>query len=266
MDRPIVVLDTETANQHGAPHLLELGAVRVEGGEIVDVFESLVTPTVPIDPEVTAVHGIDEKAVREAPPPGEVLARFTEWVGDEWMAAHNARVDTITLGFAYARAGEAPPPGPVIDTLALAKERIPESRDHKLGTLRAHLELEDGPIHRALADATYCWKVLEECIERQGPLGELRVAELLTQGSVPQHIELPGEPRLSRRIRSLRDALAGAQAVTLLYGGEDGAPTRLPVIPRLLFERRKKGYLEAECQRTGLLKTYLLDRVQRILA
>jgi hypothetical protein len=52
--------------------------------------------------------------------------------------------------------------------------------------------------------------------------------------------------------------------VTLVYG-EEGAPARLPVAPRLLFTLGERGYLEAECVRSGTLKTYRLDRVQRIV-
>ena len=60
MDRPLVVLDTENATARGAPHLLEVGAVRVVDGEVQDSFESLVCPPVEIDPETAAFHGITD--------------------------------------------------------------------------------------------------------------------------------------------------------------------------------------------------------------
>lgn len=66
--RPLVFMDTETANLRGAPFLLELAGVRVEGGEVVDTFAELVLPPVAIEPEATEIHGIDEDAVRQADP------------------------------------------------------------------------------------------------------------------------------------------------------------------------------------------------------
>ena len=67
MDQPLVILDTETATLRGAPHLLELGAVRVERGEIQERFEALVRPEVPIDPEASDFHGIGPEHVADAP-------------------------------------------------------------------------------------------------------------------------------------------------------------------------------------------------------
>ena len=86
MSEPIVILDTETANLRVAPHLLELGAVRVQDGEIVDQFESLVCPEVEIDPDATAIHGIEEDDVRDAPTPAGRLSVRVERAGTTVVA------------------------------------------------------------------------------------------------------------------------------------------------------------------------------------
>ena len=87
MDQTLVCIDTETATQQGAPHLLELGAVRIIDGEIEDTFESLVCPVVPIEAGTTAIHGITDRDVMSAPFAAEVLAEFKEWVGDDPMGS-----------------------------------------------------------------------------------------------------------------------------------------------------------------------------------
>jgi len=266
MDRPLVVLDTETATVQGAPHLLELGAVRVVAGEVADEFEALVRPEVAIEPEASAVHGIREEDVRGAAEAAEVLAAFRDWVGDDWMAAHNAPFDARVLGFEYARRRLAPPPGPLIDSLALARRHLPDAPDHKLATLTQVLELEDGPAHRALSDAVYCWKVIEACLERaQG--GPSAAAELLGRGA-PLTIAAaaPPSPPMARRLRPIEAALEAGASVTLLYGEGAEPPARIEVRPRFLYRHRGKGYLEAECARSDTLKTYRLDRVRRVLA
>lgn len=266
MDRPLVVLDCETAAPAGAPHLVEIGAVRVEDGEIQDSFQELVCPPVPIHPESFAIHGITDDDLRRAPFAAEVLPRFSEWVGKDWMAAHNAGADTRILGYEYARAGLEPPCGPFMDSLALACVHIPEAPDHKLDTLRQHLDLEEGEGHRALTDAVHCWKVIEECLERAGGLSQAWSSELLGRNPLTIARRRPGQARMSPRLRPLERALAAGEPVQLVYAREDGAPTPLHVQPRFLFERRGKSYLEAECQSSGLLKTYLLERVRKVLS
>lgn len=269
MDRPLVIFDTETATWRGAPHLLEIGAVRVLGGEVVEHFESLARPEVPIDPEVTAIHGIDDAMVIDAPPTAEVLAKFLAWLGDDWMAAHNAEFDARVLGFECVRWRLDVPSGLVIDTLRLARKFIRDAPDHKLQTLCEHLELEEGVHHRALADATWAWQVLEECAHRAKGGEPVGVAELASLAGTPLTVERC-KPRVAKslkpRLRPLADACEARERITLYYGEPPEPPTPLAVLPHFLYDLGEKSYLEAECLRSGTLKTYRLDRVQRVLA
>jgi DNA polymerase III epsilon subunit-like protein len=273
MDRPIVAFDTETASLRGAPHLLELGALRIVDGEVVDTFESLVRPDVEIDPEATAFHGIGEGDVRQAPGTAEVLERFAAWVGDDWMAAHRAEADARVLGFEYARADLAPPPGPLLCTLRLARKAFPDAPNHRLETLCDHLGLEEGAHHRALPDAVWCWKVLEACAARLGSEASDGDADatagavrLLATCGTPITIAANG-PALRRslkpRLRALARAASDRARVRLSYG-EGDAPATLSVTPRILFDLGDRSYLEAECGSTGRIKTYRLDRVHRV--
>jgi DNA polymerase III epsilon subunit-like protein len=266
MDRPLIVLDTETATLGSPPHLLELGAVRVIDGEIEDTFESLVCPAVPIDPGAQMIHGITEEDVRNERWANQVLEEFTEWAGEDWFAAHNAGFDARVLGFEYHRAGLTPPPGFFIDSLDMAKQHIPESPDHKLETLCQVLDLEEGEHHRALADAVWCWKVVEECLERAGGLDQAKLTDHLAGRGRPMTVASrgPSEPRLSQRLRPLQRAAGEGALVTLLYGDGSGSPVPLKVLPKLLYDHKGVGYLEGECQRSGLLKTYRLDRVRKV--
>lgn len=243
--------------------------MRVVGGEITDEFQALVRPQVEIDPEASAFHGIVPGDVNAEETADVVLARFSAWVADDWMAAHNAAVDAQVLGFEYARARLEPPPGIVVDSLALARKAIPDAPDHKLDTLCEWLGFEEGPRHRALFDALWCWKVIEACIERlAGEGGSLTAAELLAQSGRVTTIE-GAMPRLKRHLkprwRPLAHACDERTGVTLLYGDGD-APAHLSVHPHLLFEMGSKNYLEAECGLSGTLKTYRLDRIHKVLA
>lgn len=266
MDRPLIAVDTETATLGSPPHLLELGAVRIVDGEIEDTFEALVCPAVPIDPGAQAIHGISEDDVRQAKTAAEVLPEFSEWAGDDWFAAHSAGFDSRVLGFEYHRAGLEAPPGFFVDSLDLARKHIPEASDHRLETLCQVLDLEEGEHHRALVDAVWCWKVVEECLERAGGLEAASLADHLAGRGRPLTIagRGPSPPRLSSRLRPLERAAADGELVTVLYGDGSGSPSPLEVLPRMLYDHKGVGYLEAECQRSGLLKTYRLDRVRKV--
>jgi len=269
MNRPLVVLCTHTAALRGAPHLVELAAVKVEEGEATDQFESLVCPPVPIEPEATQIHGIGEDDLRRAPMVRSVLERFTEWVGADWLAAHEALPTAEVLAFEYARAGTAPPTGPWLDGSRLSAGLLTDAPDHGLEALADHLELERGDFSGALAHAVWCWKVIEECAERAAdPDGTpAPVADLLTRCGAPLTIEsrAPRTPHLARRLRPLESARVAGEPVTVLYGTGADAPAAVQLAPLFFFERGGNDYLEAECQSSGLLKTYRLDRVRKVL-
>jgi len=267
MEPALVCLDTELASASGAPHVIELGAVRVVQGEVVDHFAALVRPAVPIDPAASAVHGLTDADLADAEPASEVLPRFLAWLGSDWMAAHNAVFDARALAFELARAGLAAPEQPVLDSLRLARKFLPDAPDHRLETLHEHLGLEQGEHHRALPDAVWCWKTIEACAARMGG-SPTPAALLVQQGGAPLTLRAqaphPGRG-LRPRHRPLERACAARSRVTLLYGSEPEPPAALPVVPWLLYRQSDKSYLEAECCSSGLLKTYRLDRIHRVL-
>ena len=267
MNRPLVAFDTETANLRGAPHLVELGAVRFVDGESVEHFERLVCPPVPVEPEARAVHGLGDDELRAVPEASEVLAEFRLFVGDDWLVAHNAKSDAHVLGFEYARCELAAPTGPVLDSLALARHALPDAPDHKLATLAEFLALEHEPCHRALPDAVACWQVVEAAIEHMGGWNEVGEAELLKRSGIPQTLATAGPERPRRHrahVRRLERARLEGERVELVYGDTHDTPARLGVYPRLLYRIKQRSYLEGECASSGTLKTYRLDRVQRV--
>ena len=255
-----VAFDTESANT-GAPHLIEIGAVRTRDGEAVDHFQALVAPAVPVEPATTEIHGLRDEDLARAEMAETVLPAFFRWLDGDALVAHDARWDAQVLGFACARARLEPPPVVVHDSLALAKDAFPECPDHRLETLVEHLGIEGLELHRALPDAVACWQVVERALEvleeREGP-AQLRKALSLPDAVPPRPTK---RPVVRRALEAARDA---EETVVLVYGGPGETPGRREVLPRLLYRAREKSYLEAECPLSGTLKTYRLDRIHKV--
>ncbi len=149
--RPFVVFDVETTGRDvTTSSLVEIGAVKVQDGAIVDRWSTLVNPGQPI--MGSQLHGIGDDDVRGAPSPAEAAAQFRSWAGDATLVGHNVGFD---LGFIEAALADGTryQPGQYLDTLVIAREAYPDHDAYKLGDLVRFFNVKPEPTHRALADA-----------------------------------------------------------------------------------------------------------------
>ena len=169
-----VVVDLETT---GGPAtsagITEIGAVKVLAGEVIGEFATLVRPEASIPPHITALTGIDNAMVLDAPSVAGAVCSFGEFAGDAVLVAHNAPYDLGFLKAACARYDLSWFPGRSLDTARLARVALlpGEVRNCKLATLAAHFRAPVTPNHRALADARATTHVLHCLMERVGSLG-----------------------------------------------------------------------------------------------
>lgn len=159
-DATFVVFDTETTGLNAREHtLIEIAAVKVRKGEIIDRFSTLIDPGVPISPKIEELTGIRNDMVKGQPRLEEAMERFSTFVQDAVLVAHNAEFDMGFLQAAARRTGLPPWRQPVLDTLALARVLYPRERNHRLKTLAQKFGVELVNHHRALADAEATAKV-----------------------------------------------------------------------------------------------------------
>ncbi len=148
-----VVFDVETTGLSAVyDTIIELAAVRVRDGEIIDRFERFANPHHPLSSITTDLTGITDDMVKDAPEVSEVMVDFIEFIGDAVLIAHNASFD---MGFFYAsckRAKIETAAYPVIDTLELSRFLYPELRNHRLNTLAKKFDIELTQHHRAIYD------------------------------------------------------------------------------------------------------------------
>jgi DNA helicase II / ATP-dependent DNA helicase PcrA len=147
--------DTATAN------VIEIAAVRVRGGEIVEEYSTLVKPRVPIEPGATATHGITEADVAAAPPFEDIWPALRDFCGKDVLIAHNGNQFDFPIIRRLAR--ELRLEGAELlttyDTLPLARELHEGSA--KLEDLAKRFEIDAGQSHRALDDTRTLARVFQ---------------------------------------------------------------------------------------------------------
>jgi len=176
-----VVLDVETTG--GSPasaSLTEVAAARYRGGELLATYQTFVRPDERIPPYITALTGISDTMVADAPRIGEMLPSFLEFLGGGVVVGHNVRFDLSFLNHALRSTGRDRLANATVDTLALARRLVRDMvPDCKLGTLAATLRLPHQPSHRALTDVLATGDLLHALLERAGTYGIVGLEELL---------------------------------------------------------------------------------------
>jgi len=160
-----VTFDLETTDKDvDVCEVVEVGAVRVVGGEIVDRFHTLVKPYRPITAGATKVHGYSDAAVQDAPPFPEVWPAFRAFIGDDVLIAHNGQHFDIPVLRRLAAGQDGVDSLVFYDTLPLVRSLSRDSA--KLEDLALRFGIDAGRAHHALDDAVTLARVYRE-LERQ---------------------------------------------------------------------------------------------------
>ena len=256
--REYVALDLETTGLDPATdRVVEIGAVRFRpDGSVVDRFATLVNPRRPIPERVQRIHGISDRHVRHAPGIETALPTFFAWAsiddgaGVAWMA-HNARFDAGFLAAEARRIGRGGLDRHLLDTLALARKRLPHLTRHSLDRLTPALGLDASDPHRAGADSErvrLLWLALGGAVE------DCAAYSLSAAG-------VAGAPPVG--YEDLRGAIAGGWVIRMEYaGGTHGSALR-EATPLRIEYRGGRPCLVAICHVDRLEKTFRLDRVIR---
>lgn len=148
-----VVFDLETTGFSAeVDRIIEIGAVKVCNGEIVDRFSTFVNPEIPIPFRIETLTHINDQMVMNAPKIEEILPKFLEFCEDAVMVAHNAEFDTSFIINKAEKIG-INVDTTIIDTVLLAQFLMPNLHNYKLDTLTKHLNVVLESHHRAVDDA-----------------------------------------------------------------------------------------------------------------
>jgi DNA polymerase III subunit epsilon len=151
----VVVLDFETTglSPNMGDRAIEIGAVRIENGRVTGRFQELMNPGRAVSGFIEDYTGISNGMLRNAAPCGQVMRRFSDFMGDDNLVAHNASFDQRFLDAELERISQKRP-GQFVCSMLAARRLYQDAPDHKLGSLVRYAKiLADGTFHRALYDS-----------------------------------------------------------------------------------------------------------------
>lgn len=206
---PFVVTDTETTGTKAEENrIIEIGAVKVLGGEVVGRFSQLVNPERAVPSRISQLTGITTAMVFDQPTAAEVMPRFLDFLGagspeqEAVLVAHNLPFDLRFLNAELARAGRPPLPNPALCTLRLARRLLQGLRSKGLTAVADFYGIPVQGRHRALGDAEATAEVLLRFLRRLHVTGEVEtLGELLAF----QHSAYSKSKQPSKPLRRIRD-------------------------------------------------------------
>ncbi|MFT4603533.1 MAG: DNA polymerase-3 subunit epsilon [Rhodothermales bacterium] len=198
IDQTFVVVDTETTGTDPSEHrIIEIGAVRLEGGQIVERFEQLIDPECLVPRSITRLTGIRPEMLRDKPTVGPAITSFVEWARGAQLVAHNAGFDQRFLALEGLRTGTAAFEEPFLCTLRLARRLLPGLPSKGLDALKKFYGLSIDRRHRAMDDADLTGRVLVRLIPHAEAAGarnlenllKLQVGHYAASGAVTKRLE-----------------------------------------------------------------------------
>ncbi len=197
-----VIVDTETTGSRaGDDRLIEVGAAKLVGGEIVDTFQQLIDPGRHVPRRITRLTGISTAMVYGQPSAAEVMPRFVEFLGDAILVAHNLPFDARFLDVALADAGLPPLQNSALDTLRLARRLLSSLPSKGLSKLTQHFGIEVKGRHRALGDAAATAELLVILLDRMKLEFEVETVEDLLAFQRRRYKDTRREPSHLKKIR-----------------------------------------------------------------
>ncbi|MFG6384264.1 MAG: PolC-type DNA polymerase III [Lachnospiraceae bacterium] len=256
LEDTFVVFDLETTGFSPINNrIIEIGAVKVEKGKIIDRFSTFVNPKVPIPFKIEELTGIKDDMVMNAPVIEEVLPEFLDFCEGAIMVAHNAGFDMSFISKNCEHQGLSCD-YTVIDTVGLARVLLPQLNRFKLDTVAKALKVSLDNHHRAVDDAACTAEIFVKFIEmlREQGISTLEEVNEMGNTSVENIKKLPSHHAIilatndTGRINLYR--LVSDAHLTYFH--------RQPRIPKSEFIKYREGLLIGSACEAGELYQAIL--------
>ena len=149
-----IVFDIETTGlSKDKNKIIEIGAVKILNGEIIDQFSSLINPCEALSDKIKELTKITDEMLTGQPLENEIIPKFLDWCGDAVLVAHNANFDVGFVRNASMRMSNQNITNTVLDTVELSRMILPNIKNHKLSTIAEYFDISLENHHRAVDDA-----------------------------------------------------------------------------------------------------------------
>lgn len=248
-----VIFDLETTGiSPNYDEVIEISALKVKGGEVVDEFNTLVNPGRKIPFGATKVNGITNAMVAEAPAFSHVLAEFLDFAEGLVLVGHNiARFD---MKFIWRDAeqyfGEIPQNN-YVDTLQVARKHLPKMEHHRLVDLAEYYGISSEGAHRALNDCYMNQKVYECMVSEMREAQKKRVEEARKKASeaANRSIGQKSEESINNQANShqVQTENVQSQAVEVQQRPQHFTVKIRGVVERITYQNPENGYTVLKC-------------------
>ena len=258
-DGEYVAFDLETTGLSSQKdEIIEIGAVRMQGGKELDRFQTFVNPRRRLEQKIVELTGITDAMLADAPSIETVLPEFLEFVGDRVLVAHNADFDTGFIREACRKQG-LPYGFTSVDTLILSQNLLPHLNKFKLDVVSNALSLPDFNHHRAGDDAVTCGLIFHKLTDK---LRELELSRL--QEINPAMMGLRSQSRLDNRharhiILFAKNQVGLRNLYHLISDANLKYFKRVPRIPKSELLRYREGLIIGSACEAGELFQAILD-------
>ena len=258
-DGEYVAFDLETTGLSSQKdEIIEIGAVRMQGGKELERFQTFVNPRRRLEQKIVELTGITDAMLADAPSIETVLPEFLEFVGDRVLVAHNADFDTGFIREACRKQGLSYG-FTSVDTLILSQNLLPHLNKFKLDVVSNALSLPDFNHHRAGDDAVTCGLIFHKLTDK---LRELELSRL--QEINPAMMGLRSQSRLDNRharhiILFAKNQVGLRNLYHLISDANLKYFKRVPRIPKSELLRYREGLIIGSACEAGELFQAILD-------
>ncbi len=255
-DGEMVVFDLETTGlSNRTCKIIEIGAVKIKDGAVIDKMDIFVDPECPISEEITKLTSITDEMVKGAPKEREAVRSFLDFADGCLLIAHNANFDVGFIRVAAERQGFEFE-NPFLDTVGLSHYVNPELKSHKLDVLVKHYKIGDFNHHRASDDSEVLAKIFMKMLD-----------SLKSEGvtDFPGLIEAMGEDVDPLKLRPHHMIIFAKNKVGLknLYKLVSHSYLkyykRQPRMPKSVIEEHREGLIIGSACEAGELYKAILD-------
>ena len=257
LDADYVVFDLETTGfSPETNRIIEIGAVKVQNGKIVDKFSTFVNPQVPIPFRIEQLTSINDSMVIDAPVIADILPEFMKFCEGCVMVAHNADFDMSFIKKNCQRL-DIPCKPTIVDTVALARVLLPNLNRFKLDTVAKALGVSLENHHRAVDDAGCTAEIFVKFIEmlQQRDITTLDGVNELGRTSVDKIRKSPSH----HAILLATNDLGRINLYRLVSCSHLKYYNRRPLIPKSEFVRHREGLLLGSACEAGELYQAVLN-------